>query len=119
MCLRRQQVAVEHSDDKQRSRTFIKWCDDADDWGDDADNWGVDPVVVKENSDAATESQAIEICASASAELENSDADNNVVVEPIVLPNTDILQLLDNRKELPLVSRSIRVIVNHLYFHEL
>jgi len=83
----------------QQSTTFIEWCDDAD-------NWGEDPVA-EENDNITVKSQVIEICASASAELENSDADDNVVAEPIEIPITNCLQLLDSRKEIPSVSCSI------------
>lgn len=97
ICLRRQWVAVNHSDDKQQSTTtFIEWCDDADDWGEEPN--------VEENGNVSVKSQAIEICTTASAELENADADENVVAEPLELPNTDVLQLLDSRKEIPSVS---------------
>lgn len=47
----------------------------------------------------------MEMCASASAELETLDADDNVIAEPINLPNIDVLQLLDSRKEIPSVSQ--------------
>lgn len=96
--MRRQWVAMDHNDyndDKQQS-TFIEWCDDANNWGEES--------TVEENGNENIKSQAIEICASASAEIENSDADDNVVVEPIELPNIDVLQLLDSRKEVPTVS---------------
>lgn len=105
MCLRRQWVAAEHCDEKQQSTTFIKWCDDADDWGTDS--------VVEQNDNVTGKSEAIEICTSASAELENSDADNNVVIEPIVLPTTDVIHLLDSRKEIPLVS-IICIFINYV-----
>lgn len=94
--MRRQWVAVDHQEDKQQSTTFIEWCDDADDWGEE-------PVSEK-NGNVTIQSQAIEICDSATAELEKSDADDNVVAEPIELPNTDVLQLLDSKKEMPVVS---------------
>ncbi|KAF0729231.1 programmed cell death protein 2-like [Aphis craccivora] len=94
ICLRRQWVAADHYEDKQQSMTFIEWCDDAD-------NWGEEPET-EDNGNITVKSQAIEICTSASAELENSDADDNVVAEPIDIPNTNCLQLLDSRKEIPL-----------------
>lgn len=94
--MRRQWVAADHYEDKQQSMTFIEWCDDADNWGEEPETEDNDNITVK--------SQAIEICTSASAELENSDADDNVVAEPIDIPNTNCLQLLDSRKEIPLVS---------------
>lgn len=99
--MRRQWVAVDHHDDKQQSTTFIEWCDDADDWG--------EVPVVEENGNIISKNQAIEICDSASAEIENSDADDNVVAESIEIPNTNFLQLLDSRKEIPLVSCSINL----------
>lgn len=97
--MRRQWVAVDqndHNDDKQQSTTFIEWCDDADNWGEES--------TIEENGNDNIKSQAIEICASASAEIENSDTDDNVVVEPIELPNIDVIQLLDSKKEVPIVS---------------
>ncbi|XP_060877777.1 programmed cell death protein 2-like [Metopolophium dirhodum] len=95
ICLRRQWVAVDDYDNKQQSTTFIEWCDDADDWGEE-------PVAVAEdNGNITVPSQAIELCDTASAELENSDADDNVVAEPIEIPNTNFFQLLDSRKEIP------------------
>lgn len=96
ICLRRQWIAVDHNDTKQQSTTFIEWCDDADDWG--------EKPSVEENGNATIKNEAIEVCVPASAELENFDADDNVVAEPIELPNTDVLQLLDCKKEIPLVS---------------
>lgn len=100
ICLRRQWVAVNHidvRDDKEQSTTtLIEWCDDADDWGEESN--------IEENGNVAVKSQAIEICAPASAELENADVDENVVAEQPELPNTDVLQLLDSRKEIPSVS---------------
>lgn len=97
ICLRRQWVAMDHNNIvKQQSTTFIEWCDDADNWGQES--------TIEENGNDNMNSQAIEICASASAELEKPDADDNVVVEPIELPNTDVLQLLDSRKEILIVS---------------
>lgn len=96
ICLRRQWIATDHKEDNLQSTTFIEWCDDADDWGEES--------VVETNGNITIQSQAIEICDSTSAEIEKSDADDNVVVEPIELPNTDVLQLLDSRKEIPLVS---------------
>lgn len=96
ICLRRQWVAMDHKEDKLQSTTFIEWCDDADDWGEEP--------VVETNGNITIQSQAVEVCDSTSAELENSDADDNVVVEPIELPSTDVIQLLDSRKEIPLVS---------------
>lgn len=100
--MRRQWIAVEHNDDKQQSTTFIEWCDDADDWGEEP--------IIEENGNTTMKSEAIEVCASASAELENSD-DDNVVAETIELPNTDVLQLLDSRKEVPTVSVSTLITV--------
>lgn len=97
--MRRQWVAdvtVDHNEIKQQSSTFIEWCDDADNWGDEQD--------FEENGNAIVKSQAIESNALASAELEKSDGDDNVVVEPIELPHTDVLQLLDSRKEIISVS---------------
>lgn len=96
ICLRRQWVALDHKEDSLQSTTFIEWCDDADDWGEEP--------VVETNGNITIQSQATEICDSTSAEIENSDADDNVVVEPIQVPSTDVLQLLDSRKEIPLVS---------------
>lgn len=92
------------SDEKQQSSTFIEWCDDADNWGDE-------PIVEENGNDPPINSQAIEICPSASAELETPDTDDNVVVESVELPNTDVLQLLDSRKEVPSVSCSILYIL--------
>lgn len=46
----------------------------------------------------------MEFYTSTSAELEISDADDNVVAEPIELPSSDVLQLLDSKKEIPFVS---------------
>lgn len=46
----------------------------------------------------------MEFYTSTSAELEISDADDNVVAEPIELPNFDVLQLLESKKEIPFVS---------------
>jgi len=94
--LRRQWVA-DHYDNNQQSTTFVEWCDDADDWGDNKS-------VVEEYGNSTVKSQEIKMCAAASAELENSDVDDNVVVEPIEIPNTNFLQLLDSRKEIPSVS---------------
>lgn len=94
---------MDHINEKQQSSTIIEWCEDADDWGDEP--------IVEENGNVANKSQAVEICASASAELENSDADDNVVAESIELPNIDVLQLLDSRKEIPLVSNFIYLII--------
>lgn len=87
---------MDHINEKQQSSTIIEWCEDADDWGEEP--------TLEENGNVANNSQAIEICASASAELENSDADDNVVAEPIELPDIDVLQLLDSRKDIPSVS---------------
>lgn len=96
--MRRQWVAVDDYDDKQQSTSFIEWCDDAD-------NWGEEPVAVaEENGNITVQSQAIEKCDTASAELESSDTDENVVAEPIEIPNTNFFQLLDGRKEIPSVS---------------
>jgi len=106
--LRRQWVAVNDYDDKQQSTTFIEWCDDADDWGDEP--------VTEENGNITTQNQAIEICDPASAELENSDADDNVVAESIEIPNTNCLQLLDSRKEIPAVSCLINVCI-YIYMY--
>lgn len=88
---------MNQSNDIQQSTTFIEWCDSADDWGDE-------PTVVEENGNITCKSKAMEMCVSASAELETSDADDNVIAEPIELPNVDVLQLLDSRKEIPSVS---------------
>jgi len=88
---------MDHNDDKQQSTTFIEWCDDADDWGDES-------PISEENGNVVSNNQAMVNCISASAELENIDADDNVVVESIELPNTDVLQLLDSRKDIPSVS---------------
>ncbi|XP_025416088.1 programmed cell death protein 2-like isoform X2 [Sipha flava] len=94
ICLRRQWISVNHSDDNQQlTTTFIEWCDNADDWG-------VEPNI-EENGNVTVKSQAIEICDIVSAELENADADENVVAEHIELPNTDVFQLLDSKKEIP------------------
>jgi hypothetical protein len=91
---------VNHSDDNQQlTTTFIEWCDNADDWG-------VEPNI-EENGNVTVKSQAIEICDIVSAELENADADENVVAEHIELPNTDVFQLLDSKKEIPSVSGPI------------
>lgn len=104
ICLRRQWISVNHRDNKQPSTTtFIEWCDDADDWGEDPN--------IEENGNVTVKSQAIEIRAIASAELENADADENVVAESVELPNTDVLQLLDSRKEIPSVSISISKLI--------
>lgn len=96
--MRRQWIASNQSDDIQQSTTFIEWCNGADDWGDE-------PTVVEENGNVIGKSEAMEMCASTSAELETLDADDNVIVEPIDLPNIDVLQLLDSRKEIPSVSQ--------------
>lgn len=90
--MRRQWVADDHNDTERQSTTFIEWCDGANEWGDGPD--------FEENGNAIVKSQAIESNALASAELENSDGDDNVVVEPIVLSNTDVIQLLDSKKEI-------------------
>lgn len=97
--MRRQWVAdvtVDHNDVTQQSTTLIEWCNDADNWGDEPE--------FEENGNAIVKGQAIESSASATAELENSDGDDNVVAEQIELPNTNVLQLLDSRKEITSVS---------------
>ncbi|XP_050435659.1 programmed cell death protein 2-like [Adelges cooleyi] len=93
-CLRRQWVALDSDVETKQTSTFIEWCDDADDWG--------DTPIVEENGNVNGVSQAaVESCATASAELETPDGDNNVVVESIETPVVDVLQLLDTRKEIP------------------
>jgi len=99
---------MKHSNEEQQSTTFIEWCDNADDWS-------VNAIIEENGNTTTTKSQANEICPTASAELENSDADDSVVVEPIVLPNIDVLQLLDSRKEIPLVSQSVYIVINSIF----
>lgn len=100
-------VTVDHNNDKQQPTTLIEWCDDADDWGDEPE--------FEENGNAVVKGLSVESNASACAELENSDGDDNVVVEQIELPNTNVLQLLDSRKEITSVSCRINCFVYNQY----
>ncbi|XP_050533273.1 programmed cell death protein 2-like [Daktulosphaira vitifoliae] len=107
ICLRRQWKTLDNNEENRKSSTFIEWCDDADDWG--------EASLVEENGNLSKSLAATELYSTSSAEIENSDVDENILVETIQMPSVDIIQLLDSKKEVPQISHSKNILFKPFY----